>query len=172
MSHFVDDEQLISKLLFLAGEKGLTIATAESCTAGALANAIGSTEGAGGVFLGAFVSYDKSFKMSVLQVPSSVLQRETAVSQVVAEAMAQGAMHASTANLALAITGVAGPDPDEDGNPVGLVHIALVTSQGKKATKRLQLVAATPDIVRSSAVLEAAKLMMAAVESWETQRAL
>lgn len=63
MSHFVDDEQIISKLLFLAAEKRITIATAESCTAGALAAAIGSTEGAGGVFLGAF------FKMRVLQVP-------------------------------------------------------------------------------------------------------
>ena len=167
MSDFVDDEQIISKLLFLAAEKRITIATAESCTAGALANAIGSTEGAGGVFLGAFVSYDKSFKMSVLQVPSSVLQRETAVSEVVAEAMAQGAMDASMADLALAITGVAGPKPDDDGNPVGLVHIALVTSQGTKAKKRLQLPAATPDIIRSGAVLEAVKLMMAAVESWE-----
>ena len=167
MSHFVDDEQIISKLLFLAAEKRITIATAESCTAGVLANAIGSTEGAGGVFLGAFVSYDISFKMSVLQVPSSVLQRETAVSEVVADAMAQGAMDASMADLTLAITGVAGPDPDDDGNPVGLVHIALVTSQGRKAKKRLQLIAATPDIIRSSAVIEAVKLMIAAVENWE-----
>ncbi|HSI73914.1 MAG TPA: nicotinamide-nucleotide amidohydrolase family protein [Fimbriimonas sp.] len=167
MSHFVDDEQVISKLLFIAAEKRITIATAESCTAGALANAIGSTEGAGGVFIGAFVSYDKSFKTSVLQVPSSVLQRETAVSEVVAEAMAQGAMDASMADLTLAITGVAGPDPDDDGNPVGLVHIALVTNQGRKARKRLQLIAATPDIIKRSAVLEAVKLMTAAVENWE-----
>ena len=103
---------------------GLTIAVAESCTAGALAAALSKAPGAGTQFHGGVVSYTKEAKNAVLGVPMPMLRDKTAVCAEVAEAMAAGALKLFPADIAVAITGVAGPDPDEDGNPVGLVYCA------------------------------------------------
>ena len=100
--------------------------TAESCTAGLLAQVLSDAEGAAEHFHGAFVTYTKGHKTCALGGPGGLLhERQGAVCGAVARAMAEGALLRSTATLAVAITGVTGPKPDEDSNPVGRVCIAV-----------------------------------------------
>ncbi len=101
-----------------------TIVTAESCTGGLLAAVLSEAPGASKQLQGGFVVYTKDQKTIALGIPRALLERESAVSEAVARAMAEGALARSIADLSVSITGVAGPAPDEDGNPVGLVHIA------------------------------------------------
>jgi len=112
-------------LLSEARRAGLTIVSAESCTAGLMCQILSDAEGAAEHFHGGFVTYTKEQKSRALGVPWSVLRSEGAVCGTVARAMAEGALRHSGADIAAAITGVAGPEPDEDGNPVGLVCIAV-----------------------------------------------
>jgi nicotinamide-nucleotide amidase len=121
-----DDELLRSatEVLALAKEHGLTVVAAESCTSGLLASVLSEAPGAAELLHGGFVTYTKESKIVVLGVPDELLREKTAVCVQVARAMAEGALARSPANVSAAITGVAGPSPDEDGNPVGLVCIA------------------------------------------------
>jgi PncC family amidohydrolase len=116
---------------------GWTVVTAESCTAGALANNLSKGEGAARHFHGGIVAYTKAMKTSALGVPATLLKRETAVSANVATAMAEGALDRSRATVAVAVTGVAGPEPDEDGNPVGLIFCAVARRGGGIRSARL-----------------------------------
>jgi nicotinamide-nucleotide amidase len=116
---------LAADLLKQAKRTELTIVTAESCTAGLLALVLSDAEGAAEHFHGGFVTYTKGHKTCALGVPGDVLYEQGAVCGTVARAMADGALLHSTATLAAAITGVAGPEPDDDGNPVGRVCIAV-----------------------------------------------
>jgi len=108
----------------LVKRKGLTVITAESCTCGMLAARLSQADGASQFLHGGFVTYTKANKAAALGVSRDLLEREGAVCEEVARAMAEGALARSPADLAVAITGVAGPEPDPDGNPVGLVHMA------------------------------------------------
>jgi nicotinamide-nucleotide amidase len=114
------------RVLGLARRRRLKLVTAESCTAGLLAALLSQAEGAADHLCGGFVTYTKETKAAVLGVPRAVLDRQGAVNEAVARAMAEGALARAPADLAVAVTGVAGPSPDPDGNPVGLVHLAAV----------------------------------------------
>jgi len=116
---------MAADLVALAARAQLTIITAESCTSGLLATVLSEAPGAGKILHGGFVTYTKKHKQVALGVPEDLLRAKSAVCDEVACAMAQGALARSTADLAAAITGVAGPEPDEDGNPVGQVFIAV-----------------------------------------------
>jgi nicotinamide-nucleotide amidase len=105
--------------------KNLSVVTAESCTAGMLAALLSEAPGAAEHLHGGYVTYTKANKTKTLGVSSELLARNGAVCREVALAMAEGALERSPAELAVAITGVAGPEPDEDDNPVGLVCIAV-----------------------------------------------
>jgi nicotinamide-nucleotide amidase len=129
-------ERLAERMLALAREKDLTIITAESCTGGRLAALLSDAEGASGHLHGGFVTYTKENKTAALGVPPALLMINGAVSEPVARAMANGALERSPADLAVAVTGGAGPAPDPDGNPVGLVHI--VTARRGRATMHVQ----------------------------------
>jgi nicotinamide-nucleotide amidase len=120
---------LAGKALEVAKAKNCSIVTAESCTAGKLSGLLSEAPGAGAFLHGGFVSYTKDNKIKALGVSSELLKQKGAVCVDVAVEMANGALARSPAKVAVAITGVAGPEPDEDGNPVGLVCIA-VTRQG------------------------------------------
>lgn len=120
-----DLSALARRALEMAGEKNLSIVTAESCTAGKLAALLSEAPGAAERLHGSFVTYTKANKTCALGIPASLLQEKGAVCRDVAAAMAQGALARSPADMAVSITGVAGPDPDEDGNPVGRVCIGL-----------------------------------------------
>ena len=120
-------EAVCSSLLL---ERGLTLATAESCTGGLIARRITALPGASRVYRGGVVSYWTEVKAAVLGVPQDILDQYGAVSEPTARAMAEGARRITGADIAVSVTGVAGPDPDERGNPVGLVFIGLATPDG------------------------------------------
>jgi nicotinamide-nucleotide amidase len=121
---------LARRTLEIAGEKHLSIVTAESCTAGKLAVLLSGAPGAAEHLHGSFVAYTKANKAAyALGVPNNLLCERGAVCREVVAAMAEGALARSPADVAVSITGVAGPDPDEDGNPVGLVYIGLARAR-------------------------------------------
>jgi nicotinamide-nucleotide amidase len=111
------------KLLADARAKGLKIATAESCTGGLVAGLLTEIAGSSDVFERGFVTYSNKAKQELLGVPGALIRQHGAVSELVARAMAEGAIRHSTAQLSVAITGVAGPGGGSDEKPVGLVHI-------------------------------------------------
>jgi nicotinamide-nucleotide amidase len=110
--------------------RGLTIATAESCTGGAVAAAIVAISGASDYFPGGIVAYDAAVKAATLGVPLAIIEGEGVVSEACALAMARGARRVCGSDLALATTGIAGPGGAEPGKPVGLVYIALAWGEG------------------------------------------
>ena len=126
----VDVDSLEEVCLRLLKERGLTVGTAESCTGGLMAKLLTDLPGASAVFRGGVVSYTDAVKRGLLGVPEDLLAQYGAVSPQVAQAMAQGARSALGCDLALAATGVAGPDPDDRGNPIGLVYLALAWEGG------------------------------------------
>jgi nicotinamide-nucleotide amidase len=109
---------------------GLTLAVAESCTGGLLAAAITDQPGSSAYFKGGVVAYSAEIKERLLGVPPELLQRHGAVSAEVAEAMAEGARRALDADLAVSITGIAGPEADGTEKPVGLTHVWLAAAGG------------------------------------------
>ena len=113
-----------------ARDRGLTLGTAESCTGGLIAKNLTDVPGAASVFKGGVVSYHCEVKAGVLGVSQALLDEKGAVCAQVAEQVAQGARRTLGCDLAAAVTGVAGPDPDERGNPVGLVYAALAAPDG------------------------------------------
>lgn len=110
-------------------DEGVTVATAESCTGGMLAALLTDIEGGGHGFDRGFVTYSKAAKAELLGIESDLLERNDAVSEPVARAMAEGALSRSSADIALAVTGFAGPAGD--GCEEGLVHFALATRSGR-----------------------------------------
>ena len=126
----VDVDSLEEVCLRLLKERGLTVGTAESCTGGLMAKLLTDLPGSSAVFRGGVVSYTDAVKRGLLGVPEDLLAQHGAVSPQVAQAMAQGARASLGCDLALAATGVAGPDPDDRGNPIGLVYLALAWEGG------------------------------------------
>ena len=118
------------KVLTLCRERGLTLAAAESCTGGLIAKRLTDIPGASQVFLGGVVSYTNHVKQQVLRVPENLLARCGAVSAEVARAMALGVRVLTGADLAVSVTGLAGPDGDDRGNPVGTVFVGLSAPEG------------------------------------------
>ena len=112
------------KLLEASRAQGLRIATAESCTGGLIAALLTEIPGSSDVFGRGFVTYSDKAKQDMLDVPAALLRQHGAVSEAVARAMAHGAVRNSTAQLSVAVTGVAGPGGGSEEKPVGLVHIA------------------------------------------------
>ena len=111
-------------------QQGLKAATAESCTGGLIAKRLTDIPGASQVFLGGVVSYTNHVKQQVLHVPENLLARCGAVSAEVARAMALGVRVLTGADLAVSVTGLAGPDGDDRGNPVGTVFVGLSAPEG------------------------------------------
>ena len=104
---------------------GLHIATAESCTGGLIAGALTAIAGSSDVVDRGFVTYSNAAKTAMLGVPAASIAASGAVSEPVARAMAEGALAHSDADLAVAVTGIAGPGGGSDGKPVGLVWFGL-----------------------------------------------
>lgn len=125
----VDTPSLEATVFALLRERGLTLAAAESCTGGLVAKRLTDLPGVSAVFRGGAVTYATDTKSGVLGVDSALLAQAGAVSPEVAQAMAENARRLFGADLGLGLTGVAGPDPDEDGRPVGLVYVALATPE-------------------------------------------
>lgn len=108
--------------------QGRTLVTAESCTGGSIGAALTAVPGASAVYKGGIISYTNEVKNSQLNVSMELIDREGAVSAAVAEAMAAGARKNLNADIAVSVTGLAGPGGDEFGNPVGTVYIGYADS--------------------------------------------
>ena len=155
----VDVASLEDVCFRLLKEKGLTFATAESCTGGRVAERMTALPGVSAVYRGGVVSYWTQVKADVLGVSQALLEEHGAVSAETARAMAEGARRITGADIAVSVTGVAGPDPDERGVAVGIVYIGLATPDGtfcrrcdfgKRRRDRIQDLAANHafDVVR------------------------
>ena len=118
-------EELAADVLRILAQRGMTLATAESCTGGLIAKRITDISGASEIFGCGIVSYANEIKHKVLGVSEDDLERYGAVSEPVAKQMAQGALRVSGADIAVSITGIAGPESDSTNKPVGLIYIGL-----------------------------------------------
>jgi nicotinamide-nucleotide amidase len=116
---------LAATVLTEAKAKGLHIATAESCTGGLIAGLLTEVPGSSDVVERGFVTYSNEAKTEMVGVPAALIALHGAVSEPVARAMAEGAVQHSRAQLAVAVTGIAGPGGGSADKPVGLVHIAV-----------------------------------------------
>jgi nicotinamide-nucleotide amidase len=143
----------------LASRRRVTLATVESCTAGSLVRLLSEGEGASEILHGGFVVYTKANKVASVGVPPDLIAKHTAVSAEVAQAMANGGLARCPAELVVSITGVAGPDPDEDGNPVGLVYVAIAARDGRVRVVRLDLGQQTKDEICDAAMREALSVL-------------
>ena len=135
--------RLVERLQARCLERGVTIATAESCTGGLVAKLITDLAGSSGYFRGGIVSYANEVKVRLLGVPEEGLAAHGAVSAQVARSMALGALSRTGADLAVAVTGVSGPGGGSPGKPVGLTYVAVADRAGVEvrrfATQRCRL---------------------------------
>ena len=112
-----------------ANEENIRIATAESCTGGLIGAAITAISGSSGCFSGGIIAYDNSVKTGQLHVPADMIETHGAVSEQVASAMAKGVLEALNVDLAISVTGIAGPSGGTAEKPVGTVWMGLATKE-------------------------------------------
>ncbi len=144
-----------------ARSRGLKIATAESCTGGLVAAALTEIAGSSDVFDRGFVTYSNDAKYVLLSVPNALLKRHGAVSAETATAMAQGALRYSLADIAVAITGIAGPGGGSKDKPVGLVHFAAASRNGNRIARVKRYGKIGRSRVRERSVAEALRFQLA-----------
>ena len=131
-----NDEALEEVVVRLLKRRNQTLATAESCTGGLMANRITNVSGASEVFLAGYVTYSNSAKIDVLHVDPKLIDKHGAVSEAVARAMAEGARARAASQHGLATTGIAGPTGGSDEKPVGTVYIALASGNSETVAKK------------------------------------
>lgn len=134
----VDVSSLEEVVITRLRQKGLTLSAAESCTGGLIAKRLTDVPGASAAVLGGVVSYTNAVKAGVLGVPRDLLEQYGAVSEPVARAMAEGVRRLTGSDLSVSVTGLAGPDGDDRGNPVGTVYLGL-SLPGETLVRRLAL---------------------------------
>jgi len=130
------DEALEGVVVSLLKQRKETLATAESCTGGLIANKITNVSGASEVFLAGYITYANSAKSDVLNVDSKLIDKHGAVNETVARAMAEGARTRAASTYGLATTGIAGPTGGSDEKPVGTVYIALASGDSETVAKK------------------------------------
>jgi nicotinamide-nucleotide amidase len=145
--------------------RSLRIATAESCTGGMVAGALTDIAGSSEVFDCGFVTYSNEAKTRMLGVPAALIAAHGAVSADVARAMAESALAHSTADIAVAITGVAGPGGGSPQKPVGLVHFALAQRGGETKHVERRFGPLPRAAIREAAVMQALALLSEAAQS-------
>src|ERR1700753_3859636 len=160
MSTGSDAAALARSLLDLCRGRRLTIATAESCTGGLVAGALTDIPGSSDVIDRAFVPYSNDAKRAMLGVEASTLATFGAVSKETATQMAVGALERAGVDLAVAITGIAGPGGAVPGKPVGLVHFAAAARDGRIIHKECRFGAIGRAVVRERSVVEALRMLM------------
>ena len=154
-------EQLAATVIAHASERGITIGTAESLTGGMISAALTSVSGSSAVVRGGIASYATGVKTDVLDVPEQVIEEFGVVSTQVARHMAQGARNDLTCNVAVAVTGIAGPSGAEPGKPVGTVCFACASDNGITAQRKH--FEGDRNQVRLQTVFEALRMLDAAV---------
>jgi nicotinamide-nucleotide amidase len=147
-----------------AKRAGLKVVTAESCTGGLIAMVLSEAPGAAEFLDGGFVTYTPEQKCAALKLDPKLIEKHGAVSAEVASAMAWGALGCSRADIAVSVTGVAGPERDERGNPVGLVYLACARKGGECLGVKCELGDIGRSNIRYKAALEALALIVHAAE--------
>jgi nicotinamide-nucleotide amidase len=154
---------LAEAVLTRCREKKLMIATAESCTGGLIAGALTDIAGSSDVVERGFVTYSNRAKTEMLGVPAALIGRHGAVSAEVARAMASGALEHAPVELAVAVTGIAGPGGGSADKPVGLVHLATAR-RGEELQSEHHVFPGDRDAIRRATVERALELLIAAAE--------
>jgi nicotinamide-nucleotide amidase len=155
-----DARALARSLLDLCRSRKLTIATAESCTGGLVAGALTEIPGSSDVIDRGFVTYSNEAKHAMLGVETATLANFGAVSKETATAMAVGALENADVDLAVSITGIAGPGGATPGKPVGLVHFAVAARDGRIAHREHRFGAIGRSNVRQRSVVEALRMLI------------
>ncbi len=155
--------ETVRKLKETCLAKGLSFATAESCTGGLIGGAITAEPGVSACYPGGAVSYANEVKRDLLGVPEEILRTVGAVSPECAAKMAEGARMKFGADCAVAVTGIAGPDGGTPTKPVGLVYIAVASPTGTQVTRNL--FPGDRGAVREATVEKALNLLLAAAEA-------
>jgi nicotinamide-nucleotide amidase len=145
--------------------RGLKIATAESCTGGLVAGALTEVAGSSDVLDRGFVTYSNAAKQQMLGVPATTLRDHGAVSRQTAEAMVRGALGNAQADVAVAITGIAGPGGGSADKPVGLVHFAAASRNGGLIHAEMRYGDIGRSAVRRSSVLQALAMLRELAET-------
>jgi len=154
-----DREDLATTVLDHFRSRGLLLATAESCTGGMIAAAVTAIAGSSDVFDRGFVTYSNEAKQQMIGVKAETLARHGAVSKETAIEMASGAIRASRADVAVAVTGVAGPGGGSSEKPVGLVHLAIAMRGGAIHHHEFRFGDIGRDQVRAATVRSALSLL-------------
>lgn len=159
----MDDNDIIlqssERLISEAKKLNIIISTAESCTGGMLASFLTSIPGSSAVFDRGFITYSNSSKIDLLNVNPNTIDNFGAVSDKTAREMALGAVKNSKANLAVSITGVAGPEGGTEVNPVGTVHIVTSNSNNIINSRKFIIKDKGRDYIRKMASLEAINML-------------
>jgi PncC family amidohydrolase len=151
------------RILDLCVRRGWKLAVAESCTGGLIGARLTSVSGSSAYFTGGVIAYSNDLKMGLLGVPIGLLESEGAVSGLVVEAMAMGAVMAGAADCGIAVTGVAGPDGGTDEKPVGTVWIGVALPSG--TTSRMYRFDGDREAVRQQTVDAALQLFLEAAKA-------
>jgi nicotinamide-nucleotide amidase len=154
-----ETEAAATALLDLCKSKKLMVATAESCTGGLVAGALTDIAGSSAVVDRGFVTYTNAAKHQMLGVPNATIERHGAVSRETAEAMVRGALGHANADLAVSITGIAGPGGGTADKPVGLVHFAAASRGGNLIHRERRFGDVGRGAVRRLSVLEALAML-------------
>ncbi len=155
---------LVTELYRLCEEKGLTVATAESCTGGSIGAFLTHPAGASKYYLGGIISYANSVKENALGVKAKTLAAVGAVSRETCEEMARGAIHAIKTSLSVAVTGLAGPGGETPLKPQGLVYVGVC--DGNTVTVRKNLFKGDRTAVRLQTVQQALTMLIEAAKAY------
>lgn len=163
MNREPDITALAERVLSEARSRGLRIATAESCTGGLVSVALTDIPGSSDVFERGFITYSNEAKQELLGVPADVIRSHGAVSTQAATALASGALARSRADIAVSITGVAGPGGGSVQKPIGLVHFAIASRNGPPGARHETFGNPGRDAIRLAATRVALEMLLAAI---------
>jgi len=155
---------LAAEVLKACEARGWMLATAKSCTGGMVAAALTGIPGSSAVVERGFVTYSNAAKTEMLGVPAALIEAHGAVSEAVARAMASGALASSRVDLAVSVTGIAGPGGGSAGKPEGLVHFACARRGGATTHAKVEFGAIGRDGVRAAAVRQSLEMLLAAAQ--------
>lgn len=153
------------ELIRLLNEKSLTVSTAESCTGGGIGQALTAVSGSSAVYAGGVISYTNEVKERLLGVPAEILEQYGAVSAKTAEAMVKGIRDLLQTDCGISVTGLAGPNGDGSGKPVGLVYIGI--AYGEETLVHEFLFKGDRDAVREQAVDAALEMLIKTIKNAE-----
>ena len=160
MNRDTDIIALAERVLSEAKTRGLRIATAESCTGGLVSVALTDIPGSSDVFERGFITYSNEAKQELLGVPAEVIRTQGAVSTAAATALASGALLRSRADIAVSITGVAGPGGGSALKPIGLVHFAVASRTGPPRSRQENFGNPGRDAIRVAAARVALEMLL------------